>query len=75
MPRNPELIVIYTAPKPLADVILSFLQGHGISASLSTDDAGGVRPDIGFSRGARVLVRAEDAAHARRLIDEAEKAT
>jgi hypothetical protein len=53
-------------------VILGMLNANGVDALLSADDAGGIRPDVGFVQGTRILVRSSDEADARRLIDEAE---
>jgi hypothetical protein len=48
------------------------LNANGVDAVLSSDDAGGARPDVGFVQGTRILVRASDEDEARRIIDEAE---
>lgn len=70
--RADDLVQVYRAPRPVADVIIGALRAQGITCALSTDDAGGNWPHVGYVQGARVLVRAEDAPEARRIIEEAE---
>ena len=43
-----------------ADLAKSVLEGSGIKAIISADDAGGYRPELALQRGARLLVREED---------------
>ena len=66
------LVSIFRGSRTEANAILAMLQANGIEAVLSSDDAGGARPDVGFVQGTRILVRADDEADARRAIDEAE---
>lgn len=51
-----------------AEMALSQLQALGITACLELDDAGGMQPQLGAIRGIHVLVFAEDAAHARAIL-------
>lgn len=55
-----------------ANSITAMLRANGIDAILSTDDAGGARPDVGFVQGTRVLVPTSDEDDARKLIDDPE---
>jgi hypothetical protein len=50
-----------------ADLIAGMLRSHGVSATVSTDDAGGQYPQMQID-GVRVLVAPSDAASARRLL-------
>lgn len=43
-----------------ADVACGLLQTHGIDAYVSSDDAGGVHPDIPFGIGGTVIVVPDD---------------
>ena len=52
-----------------AEIVVGLLQEHGISARVSADDAGGMRPDLA-AQGVRVLVEAEDALDARQILGE-----
>ena len=47
-----------------AHVAMTALDAVGIAASVRVDDAGGLNPALAFSRGAELLVRAEDVAAA-----------
>jgi hypothetical protein len=52
-----------------AELIVGMLSAHGLSAAVSADDLG--RLDLALqAQGVRVLVPAQDAAEARRLLDE-----
>jgi hypothetical protein len=55
-----------------ADLIVGLLESQGIVAAASTDDAGGLEPQLQLTQGVRVLVAADDAPLARRLIHEAD---
>jgi hypothetical protein len=48
------------------------LQSSGIDAVLSSDDADGWYPQVGFVQGYRVLVLASEEAEAKELISDAE---
>jgi len=50
------------------------IHSDGIDAMLATDDAAGNYPHLGFAHGSRILVRPEDEARARELIDSVETA-
>jgi hypothetical protein len=63
-----ELISIYEAPRPEAEVIAAFLRSSGIHTTIFGGLETAAHPSIGGP--ARVMVRAEDARKARRLIEE-----
>ena len=52
-----------------AEIIVGLLRSNGLSASVQTDDAGGIEPEWEAS-GARVLVAASDVESARALLTE-----
>lgn len=66
----PELVCLKTFPDRLeADMAKSLLEANGIKASVSADDAGGMRPDLGFtSGGVRLFVLSENADKAIELL-------
>lgn len=51
-----------------AGTAASRLQAEGIEAHVWADDAGGAFPQLGASRGVKLMVPAADAARARRLL-------
>ena len=53
-----------------AQLIAGMLEAHGIAASVSADDAGGMEPQWQLTDGVRVLVATEDLERARELIAE-----
>ena len=57
-----------------AQLIVGMLESHGIAATASSDDAGGLEPQWQLTQGVRVLVAAGDAAVARILIADANSA-
>ncbi len=54
-----------------AEYAAGFLADAEIPSLLIADDAGGVHPGVGFSRPARLVVRAEDAEEAREVLRDA----
>ena len=53
-----------------AEMAKSILDANGIKASVSADDAGGMRPELGFtSGGAKLFVLEENADFAAKLLD------
>jgi len=54
-----------------AQLVVGMLESSGISAAISSDDAGGFDPQLQLTQGVRVLVSTADEARARRLIAEA----
>lgn len=57
-----------------ANAIVAMLRSSGIDAILSSDDADGWYPQVGFVQGYRVLVLASEEAEAKELMAEAEPA-
>jgi hypothetical protein len=55
-----------------AQLIVGLLESEGLAAALSSDDAGGLEPQLQLTQGVRVLVAPEDAARAREIIAEAD---
>ena len=55
-----------------AQLIVGLLESHGIAATASPDDAGGLEPQWQLTQGVRVLVAPEDAAAARGIIADAD---
>ena len=57
-----KLVCVKTYPDRLeADLAKSLLEANGIKASVSADDAGGMRPDLGFtSGGVKLLILDEN---------------
>ena len=51
-----------------AEIAERVLNGHGIDAYVSADDAGGVRPDQSFLMGIRLMVKETDAEKAVELL-------
>lgn len=58
------------ASREQANMAKSTLEANGINAAVSADDAGGARPDVGFtSGGAKLFVLDEDVARAIKILD------
>ena len=67
-----ELVVVRTfSNKFEADVAKSALDGAGIESMVRTDASGNVQPGMWMSNGVDLIVRAEDAAAARDIIETA----
>ena len=54
-----------------ADLACSFLASQGIDAMVSSDNCGGLRPELGFATNSRVLVPGHQADEAAQLLSEA----
>ncbi len=54
-----------------AELIAGLLQGNGLDAAVSADDAGGQEPQLQL-QGVRVLVRPADEATARQILADAQ---
>lgn len=52
-----------------AEVSCAQLRAEDINAYLKTDNAGGVHPELNFTRGVRLMVLAGDEARARQIIE------
>jgi hypothetical protein len=65
-----ELVVVHSfGNRAEADLAKSALEAAGIDALVRSDDAGGLRPHMTFVNGAELLVRPEDEAAARDVLD------
>ena len=60
--------------RPEAELAHSVLDANGIEAFISSDDAGGSRPELAFLRGVKVLVHQNDLQKAEELFAELPKA-
>jgi len=69
MTASRSVVLAVVRSRVEAEMMVGMLRGHGVHAMVSTDDAGGTEPAL-QAQGVRVLVRAEDAAQASRLIGE-----
>ncbi len=69
--RDANLVVVYTFGSGAeADMAKSVLEAADIDAMIQADTAGGMRPHLAWSgSGFKVLVREEDAAAAREVLD------
>ncbi len=71
--RMDNLVRIQTySDRNSAEAAKSFLQAYGIESVLTTDDAGGLRPELTLARGVKLLVNAENETAARDLLRQAE---
>ena len=69
--RDANLVVVHTFGSGAeADMAKSVLEAADIDAMIQADTAGGMRPHLAWSgSGFKVLVREEDAAAAREVLD------
>jgi hypothetical protein len=69
MATEVDFVIVATFQDRLeAELARGALEAAGIAATIHSDDAGGMRPALTFSNGARVIVRAEDATAARQVL-------
>ena len=75
MDDNDELVCLRTFyERTEAALAKAYLEANGIDVMLSADDAGGMIPTMTSAIGHPcILVRAADAAEAKRLLEEADK--
>ena len=73
--QDPDLIVIHTFDtQSQAEIAKSALESAGIDAMIKADTAGGMRPHLAWSgAGFQILVREEDEAEAREVLEGAEE--
>jgi len=65
-----ELVVVHTFNDRIeAAMAKSALEAAGIDSMMRPDDVGGLRPHMAYTRGVEILVRPEDEAAARDIID------
>lgn len=55
------------------EVVCARLRAAGIKAYLKTDNAGGIHPELNFTRGVRLMVLADDETRARHLVESADR--
>jgi len=71
----PDMVCVKTfVHRHEADLAKGYLESEGIPAFVSSDDLGGMRPNLGFATGARLLVSDEALEEATRLLAELENA-
>ena len=70
MPDHSPVPVAECPTEAEAALIKAVLGSYGIEAIVSGDNAGGMQPNLNFGRGVQVLVAAEEAAEARRVLAE-----
>lgn len=64
------VVVASYSSRVQAEMMVELLKGEGVGAMPRVDDAGGLRPDIALGMGwAKVIVRAEDEARAREILE------
>jgi hypothetical protein len=68
---DPSVPVAVVSSRTEAELIVGMLRSHGLSASVSADDAGGQYPQMQLD-GVLVLVAASDEASARLLLADAQ---
>jgi hypothetical protein len=68
---DPSVPVAVVTSRTEAELIVGMLRSHGLSASVSADDAGGQYPQMQLD-GVLVLVAASDEASARLLLADAQ---
>jgi len=54
-----------------AEIAQGYLNDAGIESMISADDAGGADLGLGLTRSAHIIVRSEDEARARRILEDA----
>jgi hypothetical protein len=65
-----ELVVVGTFLNEIdAELAQGALEAGGIESMISADDAGGLRPHLSVLSGVRLLVRAEDAEMAGKILE------
>jgi hypothetical protein len=74
--RDANLVVVHAfGSGPEADMAKSALEAAGIEAMIQADSAGGMRPHLAWASGGfKVLVRDEDAAAAREVLEPPDEA-
>ena len=66
-----RLVAVGSYPNKIdAELAQGALEAADIEAMVSADDAGGLQPGLWVGEGVRVLVRAEDADQARKILNQ-----
>ena len=69
MVTQDEAVVVETfSTRMEAEMAAGLLEGEGIYALVSADDAGGAYPSLQYLRGVRLIVFTEDEARAREIL-------
>lgn len=63
---------VYRAPRPVIELLASVLRSSDIPCAISSDSLGGMRPDLDFAHGSRLMVQSSDAADAEQILAEVE---
>jgi hypothetical protein len=67
-------VVAVVPSRTEAELVAGLLRSNGLAAAVSTDDAGGQEPQLQLQTdGVRVVVSADDAAEARRILAEVQE--
>ena len=70
---NKQMTIVHREnDETAAQIVVGFLQSHGIEAMISEDDAGDQLPSLEGVRGVQIFVPVEDAERAWKLLDEHE---
>ncbi len=71
----PDLVVVFeTSSLAASEIVKGLLESNDIDVMVLSDDCGGMRPALSFSRGIRLCVDKESAAAARAIVAEFEEA-
>ena len=54
-----------------AEIARGALEAHGIKAAVSADDGGGIRPELAFVLGVRLLIKKENEERALEILEAA----
>lgn len=57
-----------------ADFDQSVLAGNGIESFVASDDAGGIRPELAFFRGVKLMIHAKDLERVEQIFDDLKNA-
>ncbi len=58
-----------------ADLDQSVLAGNGIQSFVASDDAGGIRPELAFFRGVKLMIHARDLDRVEQIFEDMETAS
>ena len=66
----PEIICVKTFNSRLeAEIARGNLEANGIDSMVSADDFGGIRPELAFVQGVRLLIKKENEERALEILD------
>ena len=52
-----------------AEIVRGNLKANGIESMVSADDGGGIRPELAFALGVRLMIKKEDEARALKILE------